>query len=126
MAGRKKGSPKTGGRRVGSANKVPSPLRAKTKKIVADALEGLTPLEVMLDNMRFAHQAAEAILRRLIDGGATPPDGFTELAKLVEFRAIAQTSAKDAAPYCHSRLATTELKGSLTIINQEDALDALD
>ena len=30
----------------------------------------MTPLEVMLDNMRFAHQAAEAILRRLIESGA--------------------------------------------------------
>lgn len=116
---------KTGGRRSGSKNKLPSPLRAKTKKIVADALDGLTPLEVMLDNMRFAHEAAEAILRRLLADDAMPPDGFTELAKLVEFRGIAQTAAKDAAPYCHSRLATTELKGSLTILTQEDALAAL-
>jgi hypothetical protein len=53
----------------------------------------------MLDNMRFAHQVAEAILRRLIDNGATPPDGFNELAKLVEFRGLAQDAAKDAAPY---------------------------
>ena len=102
------------GRKRGIKNKLPSPLRAKTKKIVADALEGLTPLEVMLDNMRFAHQAAEAILRRLLADGAAPPDGFTELAQLLKFRDIAQNSARDAARYVHAPIAAIDHKSGDT------------
>lgn len=105
---------KTGGRRAGARNKRIAPLRAKTKKIVADALDGLTPLEVMLDNMRFAHGAAEAILRRLLADGAVPPDGFTELAQLLKFRDIAQNSARDAARYVHAPIAAIDQKSGET------------
>lgn len=114
--GRKKGSPKTGGRRVGSLNKIPSPLRDKTRKVALEALDGLSPLEVMLDNMRFAHEAAEAILRRLLDGGAAPPDGFTELAQLLKFRDIAQNSARDAARYVHAPIAAIDQKTGDTAV----------
>lgn len=102
------------GRKKGAKNKLPSPLRAKTKRIVADALDGLTPLEVMLDNMRFAHEAAEAILRRLLADGAAPPDGFTELAQLLKFRDIAQNSARDAARYVHAPIAAIDQKSGET------------
>ena len=105
------------GRRKGGKNKLPSPLRAKTKKIVADALDGLTPLEVMLDNMRFAHEAAAAILRRLLADGAAPPDGFTELAQLLKFRDIAQNSARDAARYVHAPIAAIDQKSGETATN---------
>jgi hypothetical protein len=106
-----------GGRQKGTKNKLPSPFRAKTKKIVADALEGITPLEIMLDNMRFAHQAAE--VRRLLETGAAPPDGFNELNQLLKFRDIAQTAAKDAARYVHAPIAAIDQKTGETAVTLE-------
>lgn len=39
---------------------------------------------------------------------------------------VRMTAAKDAAPYCHQRLAATELSGGLNITKHEDSLDELE
>ena len=59
---------KTGGRQKGSLNKKTQALQAKVEA------SGLTPLDVMLDNMRFAHEQAGKLLEGLLAAGAKPAD----------------------------------------------------
>lgn len=72
MAGRHKGTPKTGGRRKGSPNKASAARQAKLAK------SGLMPLEYMLKILR--------------DKGSTDEQKTW--------------AAKEAAPYCHPKLAS--------------------
>lgn len=99
------GSRKGAGRKPGSATK-------KTREIADKAAaDGVTPLEVMLSNMRFAHEEAAGILGKLLDSGAETPEGFDSLKELLRYRSMAQEAAKDAAPYMHPRLAAIEHTG---------------
>lgn len=99
------GSRKGAGRKPGSATK-------KTREIADKAAaEGVTPLEVMLENMRFAHMEAGTLLANLLAGGAETPEGFDQLKELLKYRGMAQEAAKDAAPYIHPRLAAVEHTG---------------
>lgn len=83
----------------------------------------MTPLEVMLDNMRFAHEEAQGVLQRLLDAGADLPEGFSEFKELLRFRAMAQDAAKDAAPYLHPRLSSVEMNAKVAV--HEESLDDL-
>ena len=89
---RHKGTPKTGGRRKGSLNKTTAAMREITNRALA---AGITPMELMLDNMRYFY------------GRALVAD--TEVER-IELRARAQACAKDVAPYVHPKLATIEQK----------------
>ena len=90
---------KTGGRQKGSLNKKTQALQAKVEA------SGLTPLDVMLDNMRFAHEQAGKLLEGLLAAGAKPADEkFDQFKELIRFRGMAQECAKDAAPYIHARV----------------------
>src|SRR6185436_4199728 len=71
-----------------------------TQEIAAKEFEKVTPLEVMLANMRFAHERAEEVAK-VVAGGSADPDTLKELLRL---RQMAQDCAKDAAPYMHPRL----------------------
>lgn len=96
-----------GGRKLGAATKK---TREIANKVASD--DGLTPLEVMVDNMRVAHTRAmdlEALAQLPADADKGSPDW--RLAQAVEARKIAQDAAKDAAPYIHPRLATIEHTG---------------
>jgi hypothetical protein len=117
---------KTGGRQKGAKNKIVAPLRAKTKKIAVDALDGVTPLEVMLDNMRFGHEAAAALLRQLMKRESPLPEDFSEFTQILKFRQIAQAAATDAAPFIHPKLTSVAVSGSLNITTQEEALADLE
>lgn len=100
-----------GGSRTGAGRK-PGSATKKTREIANKAAEmGITPLEVMLENMRFAHQEAAGILGRLLDSDAEVPEGFDSLKELLRYRSMAQDAAKDAAPYVHPRLAAIEHTG---------------
>ena len=81
---------KTGGRRKGTPNKITAELREA-------AMEGLTPLEYMLQVLR----------------------DETEDEKRRDAMAVA------AAPYLHPKLSATEHSGNLTI-NHEDRLKELE
>ena len=63
---------------------------------------GLTPLEVILDDMRFHHAAAIRELDRGSDA---------DFAKVATSLSAARAAAKDAAPYIHPRLAAIEHTG---------------
>lgn len=73
---------------------------------------GLSPLDVMLDNMRFAHEGAGRALETLakIDE-ADPIEKFNAYKEMLNLRTMAQDAAKDAAPYMHPRLANVEHSG---------------
>lgn len=88
-----------GGKRANSGRKVGA-ATAKTRAIADQAIsEGITPLEVMLHNMREMHKAA-----------CNPTDGFSVLEQIAA-RGAAVDAAHKAAPFVHPRLANIEHKG---------------
>ena len=113
------GARKGAGRKPGSAN-------TKTREIANRAAEeGITPLEVMLDNMRFAYSEAGDLLAKLLTEGAEPTEAFDQLKELLKYRGMAQEAAKDAAPYMHPRLASVEIDATLTTRTLDQELAAL-
>ena len=99
-----------GGSRAGAGRR-PGRKNAKTlERLRQIEAAGLTPLEVMLQNMRFAHSRAVEALDQITEatrnGGSSAAtlDGLKEVMAL---RKISQEAAKDAAPYVHPRLAAT-------------------
>lgn len=114
-----------GGKRVGAGRKTGA-LTTRTKDIAEKAAAtGMTPLEVMLDNMRHFQKVAtdaEAVLEGLtveeFTGRVTadtPEAQFKELLAQVKktagFRQMAQDAARDAAPYVHPKLASVQHTG---------------
>ena len=103
-----------GGKRRG-AGRPRRGINARTREITDRAVEqGITPLEVMLDNMRFHHQGAAEVLNKLFEGDrphAEADEGedperlaiIEGIKNVLGLRKEAQACAKDAAPYCHSR-----------------------
>jgi hypothetical protein len=88
---------KTGGRLKGTPNKATLAKQSRLAKYESGAIEpGCEPLDVMLDNMRWALEEARA---------------ESDPAKALRLRTYAQTCASDAAPYLHPRLATVAQKG---------------
>ncbi len=128
-----------GGKRAGAGRKSGA-LTTRTREVAEKAAAmGMTPLEVMLDNMRhFQKVAIDA--ERLLDGltveeftghimDESPEAQFkvllAEVKKTAGFRQMAQDAARDAAPYLHPKLASVEHSGKLTI-SHEDALGELE
>jgi hypothetical protein len=78
--------------------------------------EGATPLEVMLDAMRFFHGEAEKLVERLLTDGAPqsePVDGkapnpahdiIKAIKEVIGLRKLAGKEAARAAPYVHPRI----------------------
>jgi hypothetical protein len=88
---------KTGGRLKGTPNKATLAKQARLVKYESGAIEpGCEPLDVMLDNMRWALQKART---------------ESDPAKALRLRTYAQTCASDAAPYLHAKLATITHRG---------------
>lgn len=99
---------KTGGRAKGTQNKATA---ARQEQVAAD---GVTPLDVMLENMRFAHEHAAEVLAKVMSlepEGETPGQGLDAYREMLRFRQIAEDCAKDAAPYVHPKLASIVHKG---------------
>lgn len=115
-----------GGKREGAGRKAGS-VTTKTREVAERVLAtGMTPLEVMIDNMRHFQQVAldaEATLDGLtasefsksVPKDAAPEEQFKFLLatvkKTVGLRQAAQDAARDAAPYVHAKLASVEHKG---------------
>lgn len=103
---------KTGGRRKGTPNKTTT---ARETEIAAS---GVTPLEVMISNMRFYHQEAIDLVNKLLIEGVPPAepseDGKSEdginadlveqLRAILTLRKLAGEEAARAAPYVHPRV----------------------
>lgn len=115
-----------GGKRVGAGRKTGA-LTKRTRAIAEQAsAEGVSPLEVMLSNMRHFQKVAldaEATLDGLsasefseqVPADATPEEQFkfllAQVRKTAGFRQLAQDAARDAAPYVHPKLASIEHTG---------------
>jgi hypothetical protein len=116
-----------GGAREGSGRKAGtiSVATRRTRAIADEAsVLGISPLEVMLDNMRHFQQVAidaEAILAGLTAEEFTgkadlkPEDQFklllAEVKKAAGFRQMAHDCATDCAPYIHPRLQAVQHSG---------------
>ena len=97
-----KGGKRAGaGRRRGSVNKA-----TLAKRVIAES--GRAPLDVMLENMRFAHEEAAEILAQIVEGDMDGTEGFDLFKQLMSLRSTAQDCARDAAPYLHPKLSTIE------------------
>jgi hypothetical protein len=79
-----------------------------------DQETGRTPLEVMLSNMRFYDRQADRLLKQLealivrADDPRSRAEAQETLREFLAMREKAQACARDAAPFCHSRLQTTD------------------
>jgi hypothetical protein len=77
-----------------------------------DPRTGRTPLQVMLANMSFYDAQAERLLTQIEKLVVHPSDSRSlaeaqaALREFLVMRQKAQEAARDAAPYCHGRLAT--------------------
>jgi hypothetical protein len=119
-----------GGKRAGSG-RPQGALTKRTREIAERALvSGKTPLDIMLENMRYFHQLAldaEATLAGLTyeefvgkhGSDLNPADQFkallAEVKKTAGLRQFAQECAADAAPFMHPRLAAIQHSGELNI-----------
>ena len=98
-----------GGRKRGTPNKKTQEAAAVAMARVRDVLSSdQAPLDVMLANMRFALEAANAIADDIRAGGEV---SVADFKRLVGMRETAQKFAADAAPYVHPKLASVEHKG---------------
>lgn len=114
-----------GGPRKGAGRK-PGATTKKTREIADKAAEqGITPLEVMLDNMRFAHCEASGLVAKLLENPEVTPDDFNSFKELLRFRGMAQEAAKDAAPYIHPRLSAVEMNAKVTTRSLDEELAEL-
>lgn len=109
-----------GGARPGSGRKAGAATK-RTREIADRATaEGVTPLEVMLDAMRFHYAMAQHEIAK-----AKEVNGEVISADLIcEALAAAREAAKDAAPYVHPRLSNIEANVNLS--GHEAALDELE
>ena len=74
---------------------------------------GVTPLEVMLKDMRWFDAKADELLNEImagVDEGEAPPELLGKLAQLQSFREMVFKCAVEAAPYMHPRLAAIAAK----------------
>lgn len=120
----KKHNPNPNGRPVGSLGQ-----RTKALRAVADQalVSGQSPLEVMLDNMRFWHNKVEVLQTALIQkvtskGPIKDKDAmqmFEDFKALGNFRDKSQGCAVDAAPYVHVKLSATQVTGEITHKHEE-------
>ena len=112
-----------GGKRIGAGRKL-GVLNTRTREVAERAMvEGKSPLEVMLENMRHFQQVAldaEAVIEGLtaeeICGEQLKPeDQFRLLLAKVKnaaaLRQMAHECARDAAPFLHPRLANVQHSG---------------
>lgn len=90
-----------GGKRPGAGRKPNTPNKATQDRQAKVASGGATPLDVLLDGMRFHHKIAQMAV------AADPPEAKVAALALKEAREF----ARDAAPYVHPRLATVEHGG---------------
>jgi len=103
MAAGSKPGEHRGGRKPGTPNKASAARHAEV------AASGITPLEVMLDNMRSAYHRALELEKQLND---LPPEELEPrlhlMGEIARQRQIAQKCAADAANYVHPKRANIQ------------------
>lgn len=111
------------GRKPGGLNQRTKALRAIADQAIED---GVHPLAVMLENMRFFHQKADvlqtAVVTKLNKKSLKSEEAMELLLEFKELganRMKAQSCATDAAPYVHPRLSATQVTGEITHKHEE-------
>jgi hypothetical protein len=98
-----------GGHRENAGRKRGTPNKATAARQAEVAASGITPLEMMLDNMRSAYQRALELEKQLND---LPPEELGArlqlMGEIARQRQIAQKCAADAANYVHPKLASIQ------------------
>ena len=86
-----------------------TPNKATAARQAEVAASGIIPLEVMLDNMRFAYRRALELEKQL---NGLPPEELDSrlqlMGQIARQRQIAQDCAVDAANYVHPKLASIQ------------------
>jgi hypothetical protein len=90
---------KTGGRKKGTPNK------ATVERVQQIAESGITPLEYLLQVMR------ADVPPELKEQLASAPLSVETITALSGWHSLRLAAAKDAAPYCHPKLAAVEVTG---------------
>src|SRR5262245_42490042 len=91
---------KTGGRKRGTPNK------KTAERLEQIRATGKDPLDVMLANMRWADERAAELLAELHALDRSEDARALDLFRdVLRFRELAQSCARDAAPYVHPKLA---------------------
>lgn len=112
-----------GGARPGAGRPKGSKLLNKTRVLAEKyAEEGVMPLEILVGDMRFYHKLAEAemqLSKSLYGDEAAAHEKVGH-----NYKALAKEYAKEAAPYFHPRLASTQ--ANINITNHEAALTELE
>jgi hypothetical protein len=113
MAGKRGGYMPGGGRPKGSLGK-------KTQELIAKvSAEGISPLEVMLKDMRFYYNMGEEQMQ--VAFAMPSSEARVELFKGAEgLKAKARECAIHAAPYVHPKLAN--IQANVNVSNPEDRL----
>lgn len=127
---KKNGGARGRGRPKGSLSK-----RTLAMLHVADKAlkEGVMPIEVMLDNMRYFHGEAQSLLTKVL-AGIDEDEAAEELIEAIKalgsFRMKAQECAVDVAPYLHPKLSNVTVKGDeenpLTIQERDAAFRTIE
>ncbi|HEX2556991.1 MAG TPA: hypothetical protein VHK86_01595 [Nitrososphaera sp.] len=112
------------GRPVGSLS-----ARTKALRDIADdaIMQGITPIEVMLDNMRFYHEQANVLQAAVITkvsskGKLKDEDAMKLLTAFQDMganRMKAQACASEAAPYVHPRLTASQADVNVKVSVEE-------
>ncbi len=100
-----------GGKRPGAGRKAGKPakkIKARIEHAERALSEGLSPLQVMLGNMRHFYAIALKIGEGLCD--ATDDTAMVQCQEAEHFRLLAQKCAVECANYVHSKFATIEQK----------------
>jgi hypothetical protein len=92
-----------GGKRPRSGRPKGSPNKATAERQAAIAASGWTPLDIMLENARWAHAQATQLTEQLAE--AEPSQSAELFHEMMHFRQLAVEWAHMAAPYVHPRLA---------------------
>ena len=98
---------KNGGKRPGAGRPKGTRNKRTLENMALAQQTGITPLELMLKNMR-----------KPLPRGSTPEQKLAHAAFI-------QQAARDAAPYVHARLSAVQVSGGLKL-NHESALDELE
>jgi hypothetical protein len=98
-----------GGYRENAGRKQGTPNKATAARQAEVAASGITPLEVMLDNMRVAHQRAKELEKLLSD---LPPEEFEARLQLMGEIAAPTPSFPEVRRRCR-QLCASEARGNL-------------
>lgn len=94
-----------GGKRDGAGRKVGTPNKASQERQKEVQESGATPLDALIRKMRFHLDVADRLIADAAGAGMVDADA---LSKAMD---KASEAARDAAPYVHPRLASTQVKG---------------